>query len=370
MTQFYPVTLQDAIRHHRSGDLTAKGLLHFYLKIKLKPGWKLSKSQKTICRELGIGRTAFYSALSRLKTEGSITWSVPENTRISISLRESAIPDEQSAIPDEQSAIPDEQSAIPDEQSAIPDEESLEPLPQKDSRNPSDFSSNSSSNSSQSFFSGQKKENFENSEVIEGEVINESQLSCIDQNQNQHPGKHLDLSEGKYSGKLARQSTIAQGAWFKPDESLRADFWEWRARWWIEDNHKQFPHGVNKDAISKAKCHVLAYWRNEDGRIQMNWEAYKEKLGHQIENAQRLLESGLEPEHLHEDYKKAIAQAANITGEYHRKEDLAPGLPQAEIPPANPKFLEALKKLRKQGNQYLDTETGTLYNTVEEWVNG
>lgn len=86
--QHYRITLNDAIVHYNNGDITAKGIVHIYLKIKLKPesGWILRKSAKEICQELGIGKTAFYNAMSRLKTEGAINWSVPENTTFSISL--------------------------------------------------------------------------------------------------------------------------------------------------------------------------------------------------------------------------------------------------------------------------------------------
>ncbi|NJO94014.1 MAG: hypothetical protein HC820_06015 [Hydrococcus sp. RM1_1_31] len=85
MTQHYRIALQDAIAHYQAGDLTAKGLVHFYLKIKLKQGWKLRLNPKEICSELGIRKTAFYNAISRLKTEGSIDWEAPEGIVVSIS---------------------------------------------------------------------------------------------------------------------------------------------------------------------------------------------------------------------------------------------------------------------------------------------
>lgn len=83
--QHYRVTLEQAIAHYQAGDLTAKGLLHFYIKIKLKPGWKVRLDPKEICQELGIGKTAFYNSISRLKAEGSIDWEAPEGILVSIS---------------------------------------------------------------------------------------------------------------------------------------------------------------------------------------------------------------------------------------------------------------------------------------------
>ncbi|MCD8489501.1 MAG: hypothetical protein LRZ84_22875 [Desertifilum sp.] len=147
--QHYRLTLLDAIAHYQQGDLTAKGLLHFYLKIRLKPGWTLKETQKEICETLGISRAAFYSALSKLKAEGSVNWSAPANTRFSISLtvcergQESTIVDEESTIVDEDSTIVDAESTIVDEPSTIVDNKRPEPLPGKASSAPSDFFSNS-----------------------------------------------------------------------------------------------------------------------------------------------------------------------------------------------------------------------------------
>jgi hypothetical protein len=123
--QHYPITTEKAIAHYQAGDITAKGLLHFYLNIRLAPGWTLKETQKQICETLGISRAAFYSALSRLKAEGSINWSTPENTKYSITLNQSTITDNQSTIIDDQSTNVDNQSTIIDNQSTNVDNQSL-----------------------------------------------------------------------------------------------------------------------------------------------------------------------------------------------------------------------------------------------------
>jgi len=127
--QHYQITLESAITHYQRGDLTAKGLLHFYFKIRLKADWTLKETQKEITDKLGISRAAFYSALSRLKAEGSINWSAPANTKFTISLNsfdsnESTIADNQSTIVDKESTIVDNESTIVDNQSTIADNES------------------------------------------------------------------------------------------------------------------------------------------------------------------------------------------------------------------------------------------------------
>jgi len=137
MTQFYKMTLAEAISHYQQGDLTVKGLLHIYLKIKIGPGWQLKKSQKEICDELGIGKSGFYTALSKLKTEGSINWSTPANTQYCISLPDRVLNSEtekcgqkfhdcgnQSTIAESQSTIAESQSTIAESQSTIAESQS------------------------------------------------------------------------------------------------------------------------------------------------------------------------------------------------------------------------------------------------------
>ena len=170
--QHYQITLESAIAHYQRGDLTAKGLLHFYFKIRLKADWTLKETQKEITDKLGISRAAFYSALSKLKAEGSINWSTPANTKFSISLNsfdsnESTFEDGQSTIADNQSTIVDNKSTIADNPSTIADSESTiadsgsfimtrektNPKQGKGLREPSYSSSYSSSNFLSTFIS-------------------------------------------------------------------------------------------------------------------------------------------------------------------------------------------------------------------------
>lgn len=73
--QHYPVTLTDAIAHYQNGDLTAKGLLHFYFKIhpeSLTSIWKSAIEVEKIRTKLGIGKSTFHLALNRLDEERKI----------------------------------------------------------------------------------------------------------------------------------------------------------------------------------------------------------------------------------------------------------------------------------------------------------
>ena len=86
MEQHYRLTLADAIAKYQSGDITAKGLIHFYILIRCKPGWKIRLEHQKVCPELGISKAAFYSAISRLRTESSIKWEAPQGILVSLSI--------------------------------------------------------------------------------------------------------------------------------------------------------------------------------------------------------------------------------------------------------------------------------------------
>ena len=67
MTQFYQLTLQDAITQHQAGFLSSAGLLFNYLKIKFAPGWKMRLNREAICQELGLSKDQFYRGLKLIK---------------------------------------------------------------------------------------------------------------------------------------------------------------------------------------------------------------------------------------------------------------------------------------------------------------
>ncbi|MBE9072927.1 hypothetical protein [Microcystis sp. LEGE 08355] len=64
--QFYKLTLSSAIALYQNGLISATALVYLYILIKLKPEWKLTLHQRPTCSELGIQKTAFYKAISRL----------------------------------------------------------------------------------------------------------------------------------------------------------------------------------------------------------------------------------------------------------------------------------------------------------------
>ena len=67
MTQFYQLTLKDALTQYQAGFLSSAGLLFNYLKIKFAPGWKMQIDQQKVCQELGLSRDQFYRGLKLIK---------------------------------------------------------------------------------------------------------------------------------------------------------------------------------------------------------------------------------------------------------------------------------------------------------------
>jgi X-X-X-Leu-X-X-Gly heptad repeat protein len=75
--QHYRMTLSEAIEHYRKGWITATALLYYYLKIRLKRGWKVTLHQREIKKRLGIPKSSFYRAIENLSKERLINWETP-----------------------------------------------------------------------------------------------------------------------------------------------------------------------------------------------------------------------------------------------------------------------------------------------------
>jgi hypothetical protein len=143
--QHYRMTLSDAIAKYQGHDLTAKGLVHFYILIKCRPGWKIRLEHQKVCKELGIAKTAFYNAISRLREEGSIDWEAPKGILVSISstFREcgidSTIAETESANTECDSTIAETESVNTEWDSTIAELKSSESLPDKGCSNSPDL---------------------------------------------------------------------------------------------------------------------------------------------------------------------------------------------------------------------------------------
>jgi DNA-binding MarR family transcriptional regulator len=82
--QFYPITLRDALVLYKRGLLATSGLLYFFLRIRLAPGWKMTLHQREISQQLGISKSQFYRAIHKLSEEGLINWEAPNGLVVTV----------------------------------------------------------------------------------------------------------------------------------------------------------------------------------------------------------------------------------------------------------------------------------------------
>lgn len=78
MEQYYRMTLKDVIADYQLGLISATALLYYFLKIRLKAGWKVTLHQREICAKLGISKSQFYQGICRLKQRvPGFSWEAP-----------------------------------------------------------------------------------------------------------------------------------------------------------------------------------------------------------------------------------------------------------------------------------------------------
>ncbi len=70
--QYYRLKLTEAIALYKHGLLSTSGLLYFFLRIRLAPGWKMTLHQREISEKLGISKSQFYRAINKLSASGLI----------------------------------------------------------------------------------------------------------------------------------------------------------------------------------------------------------------------------------------------------------------------------------------------------------
>ncbi|WP_029634449.1 hypothetical protein [Scytonema hofmannii] len=170
------MTLQDAIEKYHAGDITIKGLIHFYILIKCKPGWKIKIDYDSIKQLLPVSKSSFYHVISCLKKEGVIAWEAvkgilvsritPDNeTSISVPSKsytepDSRILDSESGILDSESGILDSESGIPDSESEIPDSEPPKPATQSNCSDSPDLNQSLDQLLNNSLSNEQEREDF------------------------------------------------------------------------------------------------------------------------------------------------------------------------------------------------------------------
>ena len=153
MTQFYKLTLEEAIALYQRGIISTSGLLYFFLRIRLAPGWKMTLHQRAISKKLGISKSRFYRAIHKLKDEGLIDWEAPNGLVVtfgvsssnqnSVSVSETEFrqsefssADRNSVAVSETPVTPSETPVTPSETPVTPSETGIPPQPPADTGSP------------------------------------------------------------------------------------------------------------------------------------------------------------------------------------------------------------------------------------------
>ncbi|TFI50808.1 hypothetical protein BLD44_029470 [Mastigocladus laminosus UU774] len=100
--QHYRMTLNDAIALYKSNDLTAKGALKIWVRIRFKTGWEGFIDTKELRELFDMRRSTFWEALGKLEEEGEIELSEPHKIHIKRLSDSSGIPDDESLKPSQQ----------------------------------------------------------------------------------------------------------------------------------------------------------------------------------------------------------------------------------------------------------------------------
>src|SRR4028119_1556935 len=150
-TQHYRLSLEKAKQDYRDGIITATGLVYYTVGIYRKQGQKLRvKDIDGFCEQIGINRSAFYKAISKLKTKGRLNWEaiggvdlwIPTSNVVEIQSGQEVSPNGECLSPNGECLSPNGECLSPNGECLSPngDEKFSEPLSINDSSNPSDSS--------------------------------------------------------------------------------------------------------------------------------------------------------------------------------------------------------------------------------------
>ncbi|WP_148292344.1 hypothetical protein [Planktothrix agardhii] len=296
--QHYEIFLPDLLNHYRDGDLTAKGALKIYFRLRLKEGWKckikpaqirgfFSKWSDKHGEMKEMNRMTFWRAMHELQEEGEIDFKEPESLIVRLFNR----PDQPlSQINDERNELVTGVTNLL-QVSQICDEDELEDL----QGNGSSFSSDSSQISFKSsqcieqnfeIFENTHTEILENSEEedLPGNVLSikkhwENQIELSDQSKictkDQFSGGATATI--KYDSRLGMRPPapkpkflIPDGDWLNPQGQLDDQFLTSIAKQWMKSSNASF----HQMPIEEVKGLVFSHFAKDHNALAIKWEAY------------------------------------------------------------------------------------------------
>ena len=308
--QHYPIYLNDLLTHYRDGDLTAKGALRIYFRLRLAEGWKcrikpaqirgfFSKWSDKKGEMVEMAKTSFWRAMHELQEEGEIDFKEPES--LVVRLFNKAVPNSEqpSQIRD---SVPNSEQVF-----QIRDEDELGDIQDEGSSFPSDFSQIS-------YKSIQcVEENFENSEITHTEILENSRDGQIVKSVEQTEPL-IDLSEQTNSADLVKYSggatatikydsrlgmrppapkpkyLIPAGDWLNSNGQLDAAFIRHTAKQWQKSSNASF----HQLAIEEVEALVFSHFAKDHDALAVKWEAFTKTSTRHAEAVKLRLDAGIE----------------------------------------------------------------------------
>jgi len=292
--QHYEIFLPDLLTHYRDGDLTAKGALKMYFRLRLKEGWKckikpaqirgfFSKWSDKHGEMKEMNRMTFWRAMHELQEEGEIDFKEPESLIVRLFNRQDQTP---SQINDERNKfVTGVTNSLP--MSQICDDNELEALQDEGCSFPSDSSQISYKSSSC------VEENFEISEITHTDNLENSrngQPGNSDQNGQivnvsveQSSSTDLIKCSGqadrtiKYDPRLGMRPPapkpkylIPDGDWLNSNGQLDDQFLTSIAKQWMKSPTASF----HQMPIEEVKGLVFSHFAKDHNSLAIKWEAY------------------------------------------------------------------------------------------------
>jgi hypothetical protein len=289
MAQHYRIFLEDLLNHYRDGDLTAKGALRMYFRIRLAETWQAKIKHKEVRQFFSkwndkkggyveMAKSSYHGALHELEEEGEIAFKEPESSIIRLVKKPSRISDE---CPEFRTSIQNFEQV-----SNILDDDELEDIQDNGSSFPSD-SSQISYKSIQCVEQNFKIENthteiLKNSgEEVQGNSGQVGQIINVPIVKTES-SELIKCSGGangtiKYDSRLGMRPPapkpkylIPDGDWLNSNGQLDDQFLTSIAKQWMKSPTASF----HQMPIEEVKGLVFSHFAKDHNALAIKWEAY------------------------------------------------------------------------------------------------
>jgi hypothetical protein len=313
--QHYRIFLPGLLNHYRDGDLTAKGALRIYFRLRLAEGWKcrikpaqirsfFSKWSDKAGEMKEMPKSSFWKAMHELQEEEEIDFKEPESLVVRLFNTNQAQP---SKIMDEVHNYG--QGSKFGTKFKIMDEDELEVLQD----NGSSFSSDSSQISYKSSSNCVYSANSEISEITHTEILRNAEEEELPGN-SERVGQIVNISTVKneisakdqfsgqantaikYDSRLGMRPPapkpkylIPDGDWLNPQGQLDPAFIRHTAKQWQKSSNASF----HQLPIEEVEALVFSHFAKNHDALAVKWEAFTKTSTRHAEAVKLRLDAGI-----------------------------------------------------------------------------